>query len=69
MRLPILTARYWTLGRLEIAPGWLMVSWRDRDWSLACFSCGRFTRGCKDHRWCGLCEPCRVVLEDDANVV
>lgn len=66
MRLPILTARHWTIGRLTIAPGWLMVSWASSrfgvwaDWSLACLRCGHLTTGCRDHWFCGLCETCRA---------
>lgn len=68
MRLPILTARHWTVGPLTIAPGWLIVTWGDgdtaKDWSFACLRCGRLTLGCRDHWFCGLCEPCRAHEED-----
>jgi hypothetical protein len=34
-------------------------------WSLRCFTCSRWSLGCRDHWFCGLCERCRVRIEDD----
>jgi hypothetical protein len=32
--------------------------------AFRCASCGKPTLGCKDHWFCGLCEPCRAECED-----
>jgi hypothetical protein len=33
--------------------------------AIRCCVCHRFTIGCKDHYFCGLCESCRSRTEDD----
>lgn len=34
--------------------------------ALRCAACGRFTTGCKDHWFCGVCESCRSEMEQSA---
>lgn len=39
------------------------ANWGKTKFSFRCH-CGQFSLGCKDHWLCGVCEPCRVALED-----
>lgn len=61
-----------TLGRLS----WDTWDWRKLDpgpfhcveqqlFALRCAQCQQFTLGCMEHWFCGICELCRAILEDD----
>lgn len=51
---------------------WHALALVRRDWprgciqmfALRCSLCRRLTCGCREHYFCGLCEPCRSVVED-----
>lgn len=51
--------RDWSLSRRERTGvnHWLGM------FSLKCGQCLRWSLGCRDHWFCGCCEPCRLSLE------
>lgn len=60
----ILDCADWSLSRVE--------SWRPNGGynavglvALRCTLCRRVTFGCCDHWFCGLCESCRALCEDE----
>jgi hypothetical protein len=68
------TSHTLTIGRWQWDTGDWSLSLRDllshqciTHRTLFAFRCGlcrRFTAGCKDHHFCGLCEHCRACAEE-----
>jgi hypothetical protein len=65
-----------TIWRLEWTFFDWTLSWRTKEqafeswkalFSLRCTMCRAWTLGCGEHRFCGLCEPCKVSVEGDIN--
>lgn len=40
-------------------------NWWCQVFALRCGLCHRLTWGCREHWFCGLCEPCRVKCEEE----
>jgi len=47
---------------------WGLTLWTGRVgrevFALRCLNCCCFTLGCREHWFCGLCEPCRKTIEE-----